>query len=295
MKSKNIIVTGGAGFVGSRLLQHLKEKYPSFKLFSIDDYSTGHKKNHTSGVEYFRDRTENIANYKYLSPDIIFHFGEYSRVSTSFEDHETVFESNVVGTKRVIDFCLGCDIRLIYSASSTKFGDDGENIGASPYAFFKSTNVDTIKNYNNWFGLNYSIIYFYNVYGAGQIEEGKYSTVIGIFERQHREGKPLTVVSPGTQRRDFTHISDIVSGIDTVMNHGTVEEYSLGTGTNYSIMEVARMFSDNIEVAPPRPGERQQSSLDLTNISKLGWKASVDIKEYVESLKQNEGVHNGRY
>jgi UDP-glucose 4-epimerase len=285
MKNKNIIVTGGAGFIGSKLLQHLKEKCSNFNLFSIDDYSTGCEKTHVSGVKYFEDKTENISRYKYLSPEIIFHFGEYSRVSTSFEDQKTVFESNVVGSKRVIDFCLDNDIRLIYSASSTKFGDNGENVGASPYAFFKSVNVDTIKNYHNWFGLNYSIIYFYNVYGAGQIEEGKYSTVIGIFERQHREGKPLTVVSPGTQRRDFTHISDIVSGIDTVMNHGTVEEYSLGTGTNYSIMEVARMFSDNIEVLHRRSGERQQSSLDLTSISKLGWEASIDIKEYVESLK----------
>ena len=285
MSDKNIIVTGGAGFVGSNLLRHLKEKYSNFNLFSIDNYSTGCEKNHVGGVEYLEDKTENILRYKHLSPEMVFHFGEYSRVSTSFEDQKTVFESNIIGTKRVIDFCLDNDARLIYSASSTKFGDNGENVGASPYAFFKSANVDTIKNYHKWFRLNYSIIYFYNVYGAGQIEEGKYSTVIGIFERQHREGKPLTVVSPGTQRRDFTHISDVISGIDTVMNHGTVEEYSLGTGTSCSIMEVARMFSDNVEVSSPRQGERQQSVLDLTSMSKLGWKASVDIKEYVESLK----------
>ena len=284
MKNKKIIVTGGAGFVGSRLLQHLKQEYPNFNLFSIDDYSTGHEKNHITGVEYFNDKTENIENYKHLSPDIIFHFGEYSRVSTSFEDHETVFESNIVGTKRVIDFCMDSDVRLIYSASSTKFGDDGENVQASPYAYFKSTNVDTIKNYNKWFGLNYSIIYFYNVYGAGQIENGKYSTVIGIFERQRREDKPLTVVSPGTQRRDFTHIDDIVSGIDTVMNRGVMDEYSLGTGISYSIMEVARMFSENIQIVPSRPGERQQSSLDLTSMLNLGWKASIDIREYVSEL-----------
>ena len=174
---------------------------------------------------------------------------------------------------------------MIYSASSTKFGDKGENINKTPYAFYKSLNVQMIKNFHRWYDLDYTIIYFYNVYGPGQIEEGKYSTAIGIFERQHRSGQPLTVCQPGDQKRDFTHIEDIISGICLIMEKGCKSSYSLGTGKSYSILEIAKMFGDNIKMIPKRPGDRQDSLIDLNSMVDLGWKAKINIKDYIRSLK----------
>ena len=284
MNYETILVTGGAGFVGSAFLRHLSHSHCG-KLYSLDDYSTGSSKNHHPGITYIGDKTENISDYDWVAPDVVFHFGEYSRVSTSFEDESTVFESNVIGTKRVVEYCLRNKSRLIYSASSTKFGDDGRNKSESPYAFYKSNNVDLVHNFSKWFGLEYSIAYFYNVYGPGQIEEGKYSTVIGIFEEQSRLSKPLTVCSPGTQKRDFTHISDIVLGLETIMDSGSQGEYWLGTGTTYSILEVAKMFSENIKMIPSRRGERENTVIKLDSMVKLGWKAKVNLEHYIGKLK----------
>ena len=283
MKYKTILVTGGCGFIGSSLLGLLSSRN-KYKLYSLDNYSVGTSKNHVSGVTYIGSDTQNIEEYNWVNPDLVFHLGEYSRVSTSLEDEQTVFQSNVIGTKKVIDYCINTKARLIYSASSTKFGDNGNNINASPYAFYKSMNVDSIINHSKWLGLDYSIAYFYNVYGKGQISEGKYSTVIGIFERLKRESKPLTVCSPGTQTRDFTHIDDIVSGLEIIMNKGSKEEYWLGTGNNYSIIEVANMFSDNIQMIPPRLGDRNNTEINLSSVLKLGWKAKVDLGDYIRSL-----------
>lgn len=279
-----ILVTGGAGFVGSNLIKKLvKDK--SFQVYSLDNYFTGKLENHVEGASYIKGECENIENLVNFIPDVVFHFGEYSRVSTSFEDYNKVWEYNVRGTYKVLEFCRKHNCKIIYSASSTKFGDNGDNVNKSPYAFFKSHNTDLIRNYSEWFKLNYVICYFYNVYGGNHIKKGKYATVIGIFEEQYTSKQPLTVVKPGTQKRDFTHIDDIVDGLILLMNRGTGDNYCLGTSKSYSIIEVAKMFSDDLTFIESRKGERNNSNIDLRKVNELGWKSKNNLKEYIYNFK----------
>jgi UDP-glucose 4-epimerase len=283
-----ILVTGGAGFVGSSLIKELVKDKKNHVL-SLDNYFTGKKSNHVTGATYLNGSTEDISNAISVVPDIIYHFGEYSRVSTSFSDIDNVWDSNVSGTKEIIKFCSKNNVKLIYSASSTKFGDHGQNMNASPYAFYKSVNTDLIKNYATWFGLEYAICYFYNVYGKGQISNGDYATVIGIFEDLYRKNKPLTIVPPGTQKRDFTHISDIVNGLALLMNEKvTGDNYCFGTGDSYSILDIASMFGASTTMIGPRRGERTETSIDLQESKKIGWSAKVNIREYVEKIKSGK-------
>tara|TARA_Y100000114_G_C11763794_1_gene331750 strand:- start:4747 stop:5613 length:867 start_codon:yes stop_codon:yes gene_type:complete len=282
---KKVLVTGGAGFVGSNLIRYLV-KNTNFEVTSLDNYFTGKVENHVRGAKYIKGSTQQIFEKVTHKPDIVYHFGEYSRVSTSFEDIEKVWNFNISGTNEVIKFCKEKESKLIYSASSTKFGDSGKNIFASPYALSKSSNTDLINSYRDWFGLNSAICYFYNVYGAGQISKGKYATVIGIFEEQYRLGLPLTVTSPGTQKRDFTHISDIVDGLFMLSrDDATGDGFCFGTGKSHSILEVAKLFTEKIDLIPPRPGERLNSSIDLSRSSSLGWKAKKQLVNYIKEIK----------
>lgn len=279
-----ILVTGGAGFIGSALVKELVRDKKN-KVVSLDNYFTGKKENHVDGATYIHGSTEKISDIINNIPDIIYHFGEYSRVSTSFDDIDKVWNFNVRGTKEVINFCCKNNIKLIYSASSTKFGDAGENMNASPYAFYKSINTDLIKNYGNWFGLEYAICYFYNVYGKGQICKGDYATVIGIFENLYKQKKALTIVPPGTQKRDFTHISDIISGLVLLKNkNATGDDYCFGTGKSYSILEIANMFKTDTTMIKVRRGERSETSIDLQKSKQLGWSSKISIKEYIEEV-----------
>lgn len=212
MERKTIVVTGGAGFVGSRLCQRLVQD--GHRVISLDNYFTGTTDNHIAGVEYRVGQTRDIIGLVPESPDLVFHLGEYSRVEKSFEDPtEFVWNLNVAGTFSVLEFCRRKNAKLIYAGSSTKFADGGDGRNQSPYAWTKASNSDLVKNYGSWFGMKYAITYFYNVYGEGEIANGPYSTVIGIFKQEYRRGRPMTVVSPGTQVRCFTHISDIINGL----------------------------------------------------------------------------------
>ena len=280
-----VLVTGGAGFVGSNLIKELvKDK--SLSVFSLDNYFTGKEENHVTGATYIKGDTQGIFEWVDIKPDIVFHFGEYSRVSTSFEDYKKVWDSNVRGTYKVLEFCKRNNSKFIYSASSTKFADGGSNKDASPYAFFKSQNTDLIKNYHKWFEMDYAICYFYNVYGESQISTGKYATVIGIFEEKYKKNLPLTVVKPGYQTRDFTHISDVVSGLMLVMKKGFGDKYCFGTGKSYKIVDVAKMFKDDICYIDERPGERFESFIDLRKSYELGWKSKIDLEQYIKKIKE---------
>jgi UDP-glucose 4-epimerase len=270
-----ILVVGGTGFIGSNLCKRLLKD--GHTIFSLDNYFTGKKENHIQGIGYIKDSSKFIDMWFPEKPDIVYHLGEYSRVLPSFEDVDKVIEFNLIGTARVIEYCRKNNVRLIYAGSSTKFGD-----AESPYSFIKKHNTELIKKYGKWFGLDYAITYFYNVYGPGEIRKGKYATLIGIFSENVINGRSHQINAPGTQKRAFTHISDIIEGLVLVGNEGK-GEYCLGNPKEYSILEVAKMFGGKIKMSKEKKGDRSFSKIDLTRIKKLGWKAKIDLKDYIKS------------
>jgi len=280
-----ILVTGGAGFIGRSLIRELA-KDPKNSIVCLDNYFTG-VPDQVEGVEYINGSTNNIDNYLLEKPDVVYHLGEYSRIATSFEDIDKVWELNCHGTYKVIQYCRENKCKLIYAASSSKFGNDGQDENLSPYAWIKAKNVELIKNFGEWFGLEYAIAYFYNVYGPGQITKGKYATVIGIFLEQYKQGQPITVVSPGTQKRYFTHIDDAVAGLEMIGKHGNGDNYCLCDEKScHSIHEVAKMFSDDIEFIEQQKGNRVDPVVSSRKCNdELGWSTTKSLVKYVKGLK----------
>ncbi len=284
MKMKKILVTGGAGFIGSHLIERLIKN--NDQIVSLDNYFTGSKDNHIKGVEYIEGETKDIEKYIKEIPDIIYHLGEYSRVLTSFDDVELVWRLNIVGTLAVLEFCRKHNIKLIYAGSSTKFGDNIGGKDKSPYAWSKANNTELVSNYGKWYNLPYVIVYFYNVYGGREIFQGKYATVIGIFTRKYKNKEALTVVSPGTQRRSFTHIDDIIDGLVLVGEKGFGDGYCIGSEKSYSILEVAELFGERIKMMPEERGDRILTTIDLSKMNELGWQAKRNLKDYIKSIKK---------
>ena len=275
-----ILVTGGAGYVGSNLIKHLKGN-TNATITSLDNYFTGQEANHIKGVEYIQDCTWKINELP--KQDIVYHFGEYSRVVPSFKDVEYLMTSNLWGTSRVLEQCKKWNAKLIYSASSSRFGG---NEDLSPYSWVKAKMVELIKNYSEWYGLKYEVCYFYNVYGKNHISEGDYATVIGIFEKQYKEGEALTIVGDGKQSRQFTHIDDIVNALDKVRMKDSNKEWYLSSDVEYKIIDVARMFTDNIKFIPERKGERYKA-ITIQNDTKkvLNWKIKNNLEDYINGTK----------
>jgi UDP-glucose 4-epimerase len=288
--SQTLLVTGGAGFVGSNLIRALLTDYPAASIVSIDNYFTGSPENHSNDprVTYIDGSTVDIAKIwagrGLAAPEIVFHLGEYSRIVQSFEDHDLTWDFNLLGTKEVVKFASAGGSKLIYAGSSSKFGNDGQDENLNPYAWTKAKNIEYISNFANWYGLDYAITYFYNVYGPGQISQGKYATVIGIFENQYLTGEPLTVVSPGTQTRDFTHVDDIVRGIVLVARKGSGDGYLLGAGHEWPLIEVAKLFKTPYVMVPPLRGERARGQADITKAAELGWRPQRTLDDYVASF-----------
>lgn len=293
MNNAKILVTGGAGFVGSNLIRKIKELYPDSNIVVLDNYFTGKAINVPEGVLVVQASTWQIEDYFPQSEgtfDIVYHFGEYSRIVSSFKDIDYVLKTNLHGTTRVLEMCRKWGAKLIYSASSSKFGNGGRDENLSPYAWMKSKIVELIKNYHDWWGLQYEICYFFNVYGPGQITTGDYATVVGIFERQYQAGEKLTVVHPGTQTRDFTHVEDIVEGVIKATESGLNREWHLRSGKTYSIIELAEMFEVDWEIIPERRGERfTAEDIQTDTEEKLNWRPNWDLQDYIKSkLNKNE-------
>ena len=288
---KNIIlITGGAGFVGSNLIEYLLKK-TKYKILSLDNYSSGFKKNHIKNarVKYIKGETKNIStifNKQKKNIKVIFHFGEFARIYQSFLKMRECIDSNVIGTNEVFNYCMKNKIKLIYSATSATFGNKGNDKNLSPYAFTKAKNLEMLENLKKWFGFKFEVVYFYNVYGPKQICSGQMATVIGIFEKQYKEKKPLTVVKPGTQSRRFTYIKDTIKICYYAWKQNKCRHYSISSNNSYSIYDVARMFKCEIKYLPPRPGERYASALTSMNLSNKVHKfyGTSKLKNYINNI-----------
>ena len=291
--NKKIVVTGGAGFVGTNLIKLLLDK-TKYKILSIDNYSSGKKSNHikNSRVKYIRGDTTNISKILKSSKNIktVFHFGEFARIYQSFSHMNECITSNSVGSNAVFSFCLRNKIKLIYSATSASLGNKGSDKNLSPYAFTKAKNLELLENLKKWFKFKYEVVYFYNVYGPHQISKGKMSTVIGIFEDHYKRKKPLPVVRPGTQSRRFTHISDTIDVCYEAWKKNLCRHYSISNKKKYSILEVAKLFKSKIKYLPKRPGERYASALTNINLSNKIHKkfGKINLKDYIQNfIKDN--------
>ena len=295
---KIIIVTGGAGFVGSNLIELLLKK-TKYKIISLDNYSTGSKRNHINHkrVSYIKGNTFNIniklKKYKNRI-NSIFHFGEFARIYQSFKKFDECYQSNTIGSKAVFKFCLDNKIRLIYSATSASLGNKGDDKNLSPYAFTKSKNLELLENLKKWFNFKFEVIFFYNVYGPRQIKEGDMATVIGIFENKYINKKPLTVVKPGTQTRRFTHIYDTVQTCYEAFKANKRKYYSISNKNSYSVLEVAKMFKSKIKFLEPRLGERYASALTkISSNNKIIQKyGKLQLKDYVSSFIKGRNYEN---
>jgi UDP-glucose 4-epimerase len=279
---KLIVVTGGAGFIGSHLVERLVALGHS--VISLDNYFTGSKENHVPGAEYREGHTKDIAKLIPETPDLVYHLGEYSRVEQSFEDHQMVWDYNIAGTHAVLEYCRNKGCKIVYAGSSTKFGDGGLGRNQSPYAWTKATNTELVKNYGQWFGLPYAITYFYNVYGGREIKNGRYATLIALFKEKFKKGEPLTVVAPGTQKRNFTHVEDILNALVAVGERGEGDDFGIGHDRSYSILEVAELFGKPVEMLPARPGNRMTASVETEKTKTLGWEPKQDLEEHIREF-----------
>ncbi len=278
---KLILVTGGAGFIGSHLCERLVAD--GHRVISLDNYFTGSREHPVPGVDYREGHTKDIVQHVSETPDLIYHLGEYSRVEVSLTEPSLVWDLNIAGTFGVLEFWRAKGCKLVYAGSSTKFADGGLGRDQSPYAWTKAANTELVRNYAAWYGLLFATTYFYNVYGPGE-RAGKYGTVIEIFRARAAAGQPLFVNAPGTQRRNFTHIDDIIDGLMLVGETGEGDEFGLGADESFSILEVATLFGASIEMRPEVRGNRMNSVADTTKSRAIGWRPTRTLPDYIRSL-----------
>lgn len=282
--NKTILVTGGAGHVGSHLIE-LLVKDPNNKIISLDNYFNGKTENQIQGAEYRIGHTKDIDKLIPETPDIVYHLGEYARVTPSFDDVAKVYDMNILGTFAVVEFCRQRKVgKLVYAASSTKFAIEGDGRHQNPYAFTKATNVDLINDYGRWYNLPYAICYFYNAFGPRENGIGKYATLIAKFEQAYLKGESLTVVKPGTQKRNFTYVGDLARGMILVGEKGQGDGYALANSKKYSVIEIAQAFGCPIEYIDAYPGRNETTEASTKAREELGWNTTVDIMDYIKDF-----------
>lgn len=272
--------------MGSYLCERLVQDSNN-EVYLLDNYLTGSQDNHVPNVTYIKGDTVDFAKLVTFTPDMVYHLGEYSRVEQSFDDIETVWRYNKDGIFAVLEFVRKAGCKILYAGSSTKFGDRGMGRTASPYVWTKATDTELLMNYGNWFKVPYAITYFYNVYGKREIATGKYATLIALFAEKMKDGESLTIVSPGTQKRNFTHIDDIVDGLVLVGENGYGDEFGIGSPESYSILEVAELFGGKIEMLPERKGNRMTADVMTEKTQALGWSPKCTLEDYIATLKAN--------
>ena len=281
-----ILVTGGAGFVGSHLCERLLQL--GHDVTSLDNYFTGSTSNHIPGVYYIHSSTEQIRDiFRTRQFDLIYHLGEYSRVEQSFDDMEFVWKFNKIGTYEVLKYVAKTRTKLIYAGSSTKFADETDGYIPSPYTWSKASNTEFVKQYAQWYNIDYAITYFYNVYGKREIKEGKYATLIAKYKKLAESNSKLPVVLPGTQKRNFTHIDDIIDALILIGQNGHGDEYGIGSPDSFTVKQVAEMFGQSIDYLEPRKGNRMSAKVLTEKTEQLGWKAKRDLPTYINELKHN--------
>ncbi|MBT7557143.1 NAD-dependent epimerase/dehydratase family protein [Candidatus Woesearchaeota archaeon] len=283
----NVLVTGGAGFIGTNLIFKLLQD--SHKVVSLDNYSTGKRENEVKnqwykGCVYYDVDITKTKDYSFFMDkvDVIFHLAALARIQPSLIDPVSTIENNFNGTLNILEYARQNSIRVVYAGSSSFH----HGLYSSPYAWSKYGGEELCKLYGEVYGLSTAICRFYNVYGKHQVEDGPYSTVIGIFERQYRNGEPLTITGNGEQRRDFTHVDDIVNGLTLCMNDKfNADIFELGSGVNYSMNELADMFGGEKKYIPARKGEYDRTLCDYSKTElKLGYKPTRNIKEYIKGI-----------
>jgi UDP-glucose 4-epimerase len=283
--SRTILITGGAGHVGSHIIEQLIQKNPKDKIISLDNYFNGSKNNHIVGAEYREGHTKDINKLISETPDIVFHLGEYARVSPSFSEPEKVYDMNIVGTFAVVEFCRKRGVgKLVYAASSTKFAIEGDGRHQNPYSFTKATNVDLINDYGRWYNLPYTICYFYNAFGPREKGIGTYATLIAKFEQIYLNGGEFTVVKPGTQKRNFTYVGDLARGIILTAEKGHGDGYTLKNTKEYSIIEIAEAFGGPIKYIDGYPGRAESGEAPNKTREELGWETTIDIIDYIKDF-----------
>ena len=286
------LVTGGTGFVGTNLIKRLLKD--GHEVVSIDNYSTGKKENHQEGCSYYDidlSKSLNIEKELLIETlsngefDIIFHLAALARIQPSIKNPYKTLFNNFVSTLNILEYANQYGIQVVYAGSSSFH----HGLYTSPYAWSKWSGEEMCKLYSSVYDLNTSISRFYNVYGLYQLEEGDYATVLGIFEKQYREGQPFTITADGQQRRDFTHVDDIVDGLIKCFGHEfRADIFELGRGVNYSINEVADMFDKYYikEYIPARKGEYDRTLCDYSKAElKLGWKPKLNLEDYINKIK----------
>lgn len=287
--ARTILVTGGAGHVGSHVIEQLVQD-PKNKVISLDNYFNGSKANHIKGAEYRKGHTKDIAKLIPETPDMVYHLGEYARIAPSFDDVADVYDMNITGTFAVVEFCRSRKVgKLVYAASSTKFAIEGNGRHQNPYSFTKATNVDLINDYGQWYDLPYAICYFYNAFGLREKGTGKYFTLIAKFEQDYLHGRPLTIDPPGTQKRNFTFVKDLARGIIMVGEKGQGDGYSLNNKKQFSVLQIADAFGGEkvfTERYSGRLGTTKEEVSDKAR-EELGWETTVDILDYIKDFTKN--------